>query len=249
MEDNRKLNPLLIVLAFTTLLLGTLCVILFLGKNKAENSLDEIKAQYDSLLADNTNLQQTYNVLFDEHQQTVNAYSKLVQEKKEAELAAEEEKKRTLEYETDLRDVVYLMLDGAALSEQCANITQSVWNNCIYEKKNEETDKYTLNDKGKFFDDFNDALSNLFNDYEYADKYWKIKDNQSEVTKRIRNLKNPPNEWKDAYSELMLYYDSYYDFTELILNTRCSLKEFSEYFKTYDTETVKHYNKMKLYLE
>lgn len=93
MEDKRKLNPLLIVLAFTTLLLGTLCVILFVGKNKAENSLDEIKAQYDSLLADNTNLQQTYNVLFAEHQQTVNAYSKLVQEKKEAELAAEEEKK------------------------------------------------------------------------------------------------------------------------------------------------------------
>lgn len=221
MEQKKRINPVIVVLSILVIALLFLCGVLWFTKGQAEKSAAEYKAAYEELL----------------------------EEKEQAEKAAKDKKKQLAQYETDMKEVVNLMLDGAVVTENCANLMQSVWHNCIFRLNDSETDKYTLNSSGKFYEDFNDALDNLYRDESFIADYQAISDNQTKVTKKIRDLKNPPEEWKDAYSDLVSYYDSYYDFTELVLHTNCSLKEFKEMFEEYDNESVKRYQKMKLYLE
>ncbi len=106
-----------------------------------------------------------------------------------------------------------------------------------------------MTSNGSFHDDFNTALGNLFRDNDFVKDTTSIRENQNEVIKRIRDLKNPPDEWKDAYADLLLYYDAYHDFTELVLGRECSLNEFKDLFKQFDGEAAKRYDKMKLHLE
>ena len=221
MEEKRRMNPAIPVLIILSAALLFLSAFLWLAKEKAEKAAENYRTEYE----------------------------KLAEEKERAEKAAREKEKQAARYEADMKGVVQVMLDGGVNAENCANLMQSVWHNCIFEISDSKTDKFTKDSSGKFYDDFNDALDNLYGDDEFLKDCQAIKENQDEVLKTIRNLKNPPDEWKDAYAELLLYYDSYYEFTELVLNTNCSLNEFKELFKEYDNESVKHYNKMKLYLE
>lgn len=140
------------------------------------------------------------------------------------------------------------MLDGAAKSENIGNLTKSVWNNAIYNKRDESTDKYTMKN-GKFVDDFNDALDTLFEDEEFRKAVSEIQNNQNKVTELMKTLKNTPKKYKESYSVLKEYYDNYIKLTNLAINPTGSLKSFSEDFNTYDTETVNSYQKMKLYVD
>ena len=59
------------------------------------------------------------------------------------------------------------MLSGASDAESSANLIKQVWYNSIYEKQDDETDKYTKPD-GYFVSDFNDALGNLYSDESFS---------------------------------------------------------------------------------
>ncbi len=106
-----------------------------------------------------------------------------------------------------------------------------------------------LKQNGKFVDDFNDALSNLFADESFINSISEIKLNQSKVTDLMKKLRNPPTQYEEAYSVLKNYYDNYLQMTKLVINPTGSLQTFSEDFNTYDTDTVNAYEKMKLYLD
>ncbi len=248
MEEKRTLNPLIPVLLVLTLVFAVLCVVLWSSKGRADKRADEYKAQYESLLEEKRKTEQAYSDLLVENEKTEQALAELSEENNKAEREAEEEEKRASQYGSDLEDVLDLMLWGAVVAEDCANLMQSVWHNCIYEIRDAKTDPYTLNSAGVFFPDFDDALDKLFEDTAFEADVDEIIANQAEVTARIRDLKNPPEVWRDAYTDLLLYYDSYYDFTELVVSTNCSLNEFKELFREYDNEAVKRYQKMKLYL-
>lgn len=158
------------------------------------------------------------------------------------------QKVKETEYYSNMEYVSYTMLDGAAKSENAGNLIKSVWYNAICEERDNETDKYTMN-KGKFVDDFNDALTNLFADEDFINSISEIELNQSEVTGLMKKLKNPPKKYEEAYAVLKAYYDNYIKMTELVINPTGSLKTFSEDFNTYDSDTVNSFEKMKLYLD
>ena len=140
------------------------------------------------------------------------------------------------------------MLDGAAKAENAGNLIKSVWYNAIYEERNSETDQYTMKN-GKFVDDFNDALSELFADENFSNSISEIKTNQSQVVDLMKQLKNPPKKYEEAYSVLRAYYDNYLKMTKIVINPTGSLNTFSEDFNTYDNNTVDSYETMKLYLD
>lgn len=144
--------------------------------------------------------------------------------------------------------VSYTMLDGAAKAENVGNLIKSVWYNAIYEERNSETDQYTMKN-GKFVDDFNDAFSELFADENFNNSISEIKTNQSEVFDLMKQLKNPPKKYEEAYSVLKVYYDNYLKMTKIVINPAGSLNTFSEDFNTSDNNTVDSYEKMKLYLD
>ena len=156
-------------------------------------------------------------------------------------------KSRATVYYDNLETVTYKMLDGAAKAETAGNLIKSVWYNAIYEERDAETDKYTLKN-GKFVDDFNDALSNLFSDEEYQKNILAIQNNQDEVISLMKQLNNPPREYEEAYSVLKTYYDNYLSMTKMVINPAGSLQSFSDELNSADTETVNSYEKMKLYL-
>lgn len=158
------------------------------------------------------------------------------------------QKAKELKYYSNMETVSFTMLDGAAKAEDAGNLIKSVWYNAIFEERNSETDKYTMKN-GKFVDDFNDALSELFADENFSNSISEIVANQSDVANLMKQLKEPPKKYEEAYSVLKVYYDNYLKMTKIVINPTGSLNTFSEDFNTYDNNTVDSYEKMKLYLD
>ena len=158
------------------------------------------------------------------------------------------QKAKELKYYSNMETVSFTMLDGAAKAEDAGNLIKSVWYNAIFEERNSETDKYTMKN-GKFVDDFNDALSELFADENFSNSISEIVTNQSDVANLMKQLKEPPKKYEEAYSVLKVYYDNYLKMTKIVINPTGSLNTFSEDFNTYDNNTVDSYEKMKQYLD
>lgn len=161
--------------------------------------------------------------------------------------AAKEAKRISQEYGENLELITDTMLSGAADAETCGNLIKQVWYNSIYEERDKATDKYTRPD-GYFVDDFNTALANLFGASSFKKKISGIEDNQSTVQSLMKDMKNPPDEYKDAYDALSKFYDAYTKLTNLATNPTGSLQTFSNNFDDADTEVSNCYSAMKLYV-
>ena len=166
------------------------------------------------------------------------------QKKKEAEEAT----KRIEEYSANLEFVTYSMLSGAGDAETCGNLIKKVWYNAIYEERDNSTDKYTR-PNGYFVSDFNDALQNLYSDSNFSFQISGIQDNQDTVNSLMKKLKNPPDEYEDAYEAVTELYDAYLTLTNLVTDPSGSLQTFSSNFNDADSEAVKCFNGVKMYLE
>lgn len=158
-------------------------------------------------------------------------------------------KKEAEEYAQNLTLCSELMYSGAADAESAATLIHDVWNNCIVEKKDSTTDPYTRtkNGSGWFYDDFNDALSNLFNDHIFQQQIGWIKDNQTSVAKYMKNLKNPPDEYKEAFDALKDLYEVYCTITDCAVNPTGSLNSFTSTFNTADSDFIKYYKAFSVY--
>lgn len=173
----------------------------------------------------------------------VQAYKKQVAEK-----AAAEAQQASEEYASNLNLAVISMLSGASDAETCGNLIKSVWYNAIYEERDDSTDEYTR-PNGYFVSDFNDALSNLFSDSSFASDISDIESNQDTVQDLMKNLKNPPEEYEDAYEAVNDMYDAYIAFTNLVTSPSGSLQTYSSNFNDADSEMLNTYNSAKVYLE
>lgn len=151
-------------------------------------------------------------------------------------------------YSENLITATGAMLEGASVAEDCGNLIKSVWSNAIYEERDSETDEYTR-PKGFWVEDFNEALYNLFSDSDFSAKIDTIKDNQDKVDGLMKKLKNPPEEYKDAYNAISDMYRSYTSFTNSVISPSGSLTTFSSNFSNNDSELVNYYNTMRLYIE
>ena len=162
--------------------------------------------------------------------------------------AAEEYAQRVETYADNLESATDSMLTGASDAEACGNLIKQVWYNSIYEEIDDTTDKYTR-PNGYFVSDFNDALANLSADTSFQNKISSIEDNQEKVSSLMRELKNPPKEYKDAYEAISELYDAYLSLTNLAIDPSGSLQTYSTNFNDADSETSNCYNGMKLYLD
>lgn len=136
--------------------------------------------------------------------------------------ASEEYEQRVETYAANLGLAAYSMLSGVSNAETCGNLIKQVWYNAIYEKTDNTPDKYTRL-KGYFVSDFNDALGNLFSDTSFQSKISSIEDNQETVNSLMKELKNPPEEYKDAYEAIPELYDAYISLTNLATDPSGSL--------------------------
>lgn len=161
---------------------------------------------------------------------------------------AKKSRKLSEQYKEDLSTITYKMLNGAAQAENCGNLIHKVWSNTIWKDEDPETDKYTKKN-GVFNDSFNDSLSILFNDPDFIKKTDDLEQNKDEVNKLIQKMKNPPQEWEDAYNDLKDFYDDYLILTNLCTNPSGNLQTYSTNFSNADADTVNGYNRVKSYLD
>lgn len=160
---------------------------------------------------------------------------------------AEEAAQRSANYASTLETASFTMLLGAIEAEETGNLIKSVWYNAIYEEYDSETNKYTR--PNGYFVDFNDALSNLFSDYDFSSKVSSIESNQELVAGLMKDLKNPPEEFEEAYEAVKELYDAYTALTNLATNPTGSLTTFSQNFNEADTEVANCYDTMELYID
>ncbi len=76
-----------------------------------------------------------------------------------------------------------------------------------------------------------------------------IEENQKTISSLMKELKNPPEEYEDAYEAISELYDAYISLTNLATDPSGSLQTFSNNFNDADSETLNCYNAMKLYLD
>lgn len=171
-----------------------------------------------------------------------------VHKKNVAAKAAAEAQKQSEEYGSNLSLAAYSMLSGASDAETCGNLIKQVWYNAIYKESDSKTDKYTKPD-GYYVSDFNDALQNLFSDSGFSSQLADINDNKDTVNSLMKKLKNPPEDYKDAYDSLSKLYDAYISLTNLATDPTGSLQTYSQNFNDADSETLNCYNALKMYLE
>lgn len=170
----------------------------------------------------------------------------VVQEQKKKE--AEEETKRMERYLSNLESVTYSMISGAGEAENCGNLTKKVWYNAIYKEWDDSTDDFTRED-GYFVSDFNVALQNLYADSDFSAEISGIVDNQNTVNSLMKKLKNPPDEYEDAYTAVTELYDAYLTLTNLVIKPVGSFQTFSSNFNDADSNVVNCYNEVKMYLD
>lgn len=152
-------------------------------------------------------------------------------------------------YMYDAEECAYLMLDGCVDAETACNKIVAVWNNSIWQTDDPETNQYTTDEDGYFYDDFNDALESLFSDKSFQKDISEISDNLYDVNQKMKGLQNPPKGCERAYQQLSDYYDEYYNLMNCALNPTGSLSTFSDDFNDADDKSVKLFNKLMLNFE
>lgn len=173
---------------------------------------------------------------------------KNIKDKQTAERLAAEAAKRSQEYASTLETASYTMLLGAGSAERACNLIKSVWYNAIFEERDSETDPYTR-PYGYFVSDFNDALSNLFSDSSFSSLISTIETNQESTASLMKELRNPPEEYAEAYEAAKELYAAYKDLTNLATNPTGNLKTFSDNFASADTEAVNCYEALQMYID
>lgn len=151
-------------------------------------------------------------------------------------------------YYNNMVDLANTMIDGAQKAENAGNTIVGVWNNAIWQTRNDKTDKYTMVN-GRFVDDFNVALDNLFADEEFMQSLSDIQNQQAEATDLMKKMKNPPDKYAEAAAALKECYDNYIKFTGCVIDPRGSLNSFSEDFGKYDEAVVDSLQKLELYFD
>lgn len=224
MEERRKLNPLIPILAGLLVLVSALCIFLLIKKNKAEQLAETYKNSYDSIVEE------------------------MESAKKAEEEAKQKQEQEAKDYQSQYNDLVYSMLDDAVLAENIGNLIISVWHNAIWEVSDVETDKYTKVNS-VIVSDFNDALMNLFNDAEYSRNLSTLSDNQWQVKEKMKKMLNPPEGYENAFKALESMYNSYISFTNIVLRCEGSLESFSNDFGDADETLNEQYHGAELYVK
>ena len=154
------------------------------------------------------------------------------------------------EYKANYKEAFKKMCSGGAMAEDYCNLFKLVWHNSIYKKDDEETDKYTKDEDGNFYDDFNDALTRIWVEEDNYRLYKDIEESQSEVQTIMKSLVNPPEECKEAYDAIKELYDHFIALTNLVTDPGgYNLTNFSSAFIDADKGAANAIEKVKLYID
>lgn len=150
-------------------------------------------------------------------------------------------------YYDNMQSVVEKMGYGAEKAESAGKFALKVWYNAINQVSDSQTNTYTKN-KGNFVD-FNEALDNLYSAKGFSKDISELDVNLSEVTAMMKKLNNPPEEYKEAYSELKKLYLAYGNLLDLVICLDGSYNSVSKEMDTYIYDFLEAYHIVSLYID
>lgn len=162
--------------------------------------------------------------------------------KQAAEKAAAEARAAYIEA---LNDLVWESLEGAADAESMCNLTYMVWYDTIYEEYRSETAEYTRSG-GVYHDDFNTSLAKLYTADSTISTCAGIEANQADVASLMKYLQSPAEEFEKCYDVAMDLYSAYNKLTDLALEPKGSLRDYSDNFAEYVSDYMDAYDKLDL---
>lgn len=160
-----------------------------------------------------------------------------------------EEAESIVEYYNKLARFYNEILASGNTAEDASILVLKVWENTLFKKDNSETDKYTKKGNGEFYDDFNNSLKVLFKDAEFNKTIEEIKNYQDSVDKLYVKLKNPPEEYEDAYEVAKKVYSAYSDLCQCATNPSGNYQTALEKHNAADSDCVKYMKELRLYFE
>lgn len=163
-------------------------------------------------------------------------------EAKEQERIQQEELSSKEAYIQNVNSLMSSMVSNASEAEELLNLTLKVWYNSIYQKNDEETDKYTMKD-GVWNDDFNDSLSSL-----YIDKLVDSSSLKKELdsnSEKMKELSNPPDDYSNIHDNLLNLYVSYESVINLAIDPSGNYTSFSESKRAKIDQFLSDFNKVK----
>ena len=166
----------------------------------------------------------------------------------DARLEEEQKQKEYEEYVDLFNDTYQLIIEHSILVEEVGILQGEVWYNTLWEKDDEDTDKYTKVD-GVFREDFNDSITALFEDEEIISKVQSIRDNKQTISSNIGKLKNPPDDLKTEYDVLNNMYNAHNEFINCVLNPAGkNYQQYHDDFEAKDDNMVNAINAMDPYI-
>lgn len=173
---------------------------------------------------------------------------RIADEYKTAFESAQEAKMTAEQYQTSYNQLVSNMLQDAVLAENIGNLTVKVWNNAIWQKRDADTDKFTMvNDQ--FVADFNDALTNLASDESFSSDISILSENQQQTKALMKEMLDPPEGYENAFKALEGMYNAYINLTNIVLSGNGSLESYSNEFSEADKELSEQYQAADLYVK
>lgn len=154
---------------------------------------------------------------------------------------AKQQKTEQIQKEKFIKNVnSYIDVEKDVVEEvkEIVTFRKKVWRNCNWETEDPETDKYTKNSKGHFFDDFNDALQK----YENSDK----------AAEQIEKVEEESIDFEDYYSKITSYKTtnkSYKKIKKYVQDITAEFKNLLKYdatygysYSEYDSKTEDYFN-------
>lgn len=140
-----------------------------------------------------------------------------------------------------------ILLQGYS-AESCGSLIHDVWFNTIYEEDDYITDDYTKNSYGRFYDDFNDALSVLFSDEDFLDQIDSLKSGQDAINSFMKELSSPPEGFENAHEAILELYDAYTALVNLAISPSGNLQSYTENFNEADSNFANCYKALQIYI-
>ena len=166
-----------------------------------------------------------------------NAMKKQAEEKPAAEARAA--------YIEALNDLVWESLSGAADAETMCNLTYMVWYDTIYEESHIDTAPY-VKTGGIYHEDFNTSIAKLYDAASTISTCAEIEANQALIADLMKSLQSPTDEFEKCYDVAMDLYSAYNKLTDLALEPKGSLRDYSDNFAEYVADYMDAYDKLDL---
>ena len=150
-------------------------------------------------------------------------------------------------YGINLHNAAYYIMTSSEQLEDAAIKFLTVWNNSIYEIQDDETDKYTRNEDGTFYSDFNEALDLVIADRDYQRTLEKAEEARTEASDLMGKLTNPPRRYEEAYRNMKTLYSDYMAFYNIVVNPNGNYSTYSDKFEQARDKLLEAYYSVSMY--